>query len=392
MQSKFIIISLLLLLTVSSKSQTSLDLLFESVIKNNKTIKSYGLYNHWQKQATKVGLTPADPEVEFGYFPGNTDAIGTKKVFGITQSFNFPTTYVHKNKLAKQAALMADTELQKNSQKILLQTWKCWAKAIYYNNKNKVFNDRKSQAKKLLEYYEKKQLNGDATQLEVNKAKLFLIDIENKVRLQNSLAQQNNEELKNLNGGLPITIADTIFTNSILESWGEIAQKLKEKHTDIILAKQNQFITNENLKLSKSAWLPSFTIGYESESIMGDTYSGFKAGISIPLWQQKGAVSTHKAQIAFIEHQSDELNLNLLMAYKQKYMHVSVLLANLSAFKKSLSQMNNDYLLSRSLELGQISAIEYFMELNYFYEITDQLFNLELEYQLNFAELYDFTL
>lgn len=392
MIKKYIASSFLFLFALSLNAQTSLDFLFESVLQNNKTIKSYGLYYKWQKQANQVGLTPDNPEVEFGYFPGNSDAIGTKKVFGISQTFDFPTAYIHKKKLAKQGIQIADKEFQKNSQKILLNTWKSWAKAIYLNKKNVVLNKRQAQALKMLEFYEKKQSNGDATQLEVNKAKLFLIDIENKTRLQNAMIKQNNEELIKLNGGLPITIDDTSFTSRTLQNWEEIAQKLKEIHPEMLLAKQNELFANYDLKLSKAAWLPSFTVAYESEDVMGDIYSGLKAGIKIPLWQQKGTISAKKAQIAYTKNQSDELNLNLLLNYKQKHLQVSVLLANLSAFEEGLNQMNNDYLLARSLELGQISAIEYFMELNYFYEITDQLFDLELEYQLSLAELYDFTL
>lgn len=392
MNKKYMFAGLILAIAINIKAQTSLDLLFESIIQNNKTIKSYGLYNEWQKKATQVGLTPDNPEVEFGYFPGNSDAIGTKKIFGINQSFDFPTTYIHKKKLAKQSALIADSEFKKNSQNILINTWKCWVKAIYLNKKNIALINRKNEALKMLVSYEKKQSNGDATQLEVNKAKLFLIDMENKARLQKAMLQQNNEELTKLNGGIPIVISDTTFAKRSLQSWDVLAQKLKELHPEIVLAKHSQFVADYNLKLSKSAWLPSFTIAYESEDVMGDIYSGVKAGISIPLWQQKGSISSQKAQIAYAKHQSEELNLNLLMTYKQKYIQVSALLANLSALEEGLNKMNNTYLLSRSLELGQISAIEYFMELNYFYKITDQLFDLELEYQLNFAELYDFTL
>lgn len=392
MNRKHIFIIALIALSLTAQGQTSLDKYLEMVVANNQSIKTNNLVFQYKSEQAKTGNTPDNPEINYGYFPGNSDALGVKEVFEVSQKFDFPTSYIHKSKMATQNANIANEAYRLASQEILLNAWECWALAIYNNKKLQVLTERKNEAQKLLNNYLKKQENGDATQLAVNKARLFYIDTQNKLRLHNSSAKQNSEALKQLNGGIEYTVTDSMFTPVILETWEALKVKLQNMHPEIGIAEQNKILADNGLKLSKSNWLPSFTVGYESEDVMGDKYRGIRGGVSVPLWKEKNAISTQKINVELSQQSIDETMLNIVSKYHQKYLYVEALNDNFNEFNKSLNSMNNNYLLHRSLELGQISAIEYFMELNYFYEVSDELMDLELEFQLNLAQLYDFTL
>lgn len=375
-----------------TKAQTSLDQLFESVIENNMAIKSFNAFNQFQQIEAKTGNAPKNPEIEYGYYPGNSDVNGIKKVFSISQTFDFPTTYIYKKKLRVNQQQLANQEYRETAGKVLEDAWKCWATAIYNNKKMGIINEREYLAQQLLLFYKKKQQNGDATQLEVNKAQLFWLEVSNQKRLQQAAIAQNQDQLKYLTNNQITTIADTEYYAVQLESWSQFEQKIDSIHPSILKAIIESDLARNETFLAKSKQLPDFMIGYESEEVLGDRYSGLKGGITVPLWQQKGTIGTAKAKESYLQNNLDNLKLSIRLLYQNKYINTLALQNNMVDYNKNLNLMNNEHLLARSLELGQISVIQYFLELHYFYEITDQLLNLELEYQLNLASLYAFLL
>ena len=49
-----------------------------------------------------------------------------------------------------------------------------------------------------------------------------------------------------------------------------------------------------NEKLAKSLTLPKLSVGYMTETVVGQQYSGVTAGITIPLWENKNTVKQIK--------------------------------------------------------------------------------------------------
>lgn len=387
---KHYIILFLLLVNFGTKAQNSVNDFLHSVSKNNKTLATAREYTKYHKFETKTGIAPENPEFEFGYFPGNSANIGTKKVIGISQSMEFPSSYIYKNKIAKTRQSLAEIEYQKLELEVLNNAKEVYNEAVYLNKISVNLSKRVSDALQMVTFYVKKQENGDATQLEVNKAKLFLLNIQNKNRLNNSKIKQNAELIKNLNGGNNFTINNFNFSITNLKEWHSIEIEIDSLLPDFKYHFLNNQEAGYKLKLSKSDWLPNLMLGYESEEILGDRYSGLKAGISIPLWENKTEVKKAKADLSAHTAKQDEFVALINSNYYSYFLNAEALQQNLQDFKKNLFEMNNEHLLSRSLELGQISAIEYFMELDYFYEIQDELLALEYQYQQSLVKLYSY--
>lgn len=388
---------LIMMLTVSALlpnaySQQSLDSYLEAVRQNNKVIQSGNRYTEAKIMESKTGLTPSNPIFEFGYFPGNSDPMGTKKVMGVSQQFEFPTTYIQRKQVWNQETKLLETELLHQKQQVMLEAWKTWCNAVYYNKKTVILDERLKNAQLMVDYYLKKQENGDATQLEFNKARLFLIDIKNKVRLNTSLKSQNSKKMAEINGGVDFVTTDTAYKNTPPEDWPTIKSKIEKEHPLLKQLQAEQELAQRQLSLSKSLWLPDFSVGYESEDVLGDVFRGVKAGISIPLWENKNEMKKSKAALAYAGAREEEMLLTIYSGYQRLHTKATALYENLYEFNNEMLTMDNQYLLSRSLELGQISAIEYFMELAYFYDIEDELLNLKLEFQKAYAELYRFSL
>jgi outer membrane protein TolC len=371
-------------------AQNSFQVFLLSIEKNNKSIYAAKEFVQTRQLEARTDITPENPEFEFGHFSGNTSEIGTKQVIGLTQNLKFPTTYIYKNRLANQSGRQFGLDYMLVKQEILLQAAEVWCNAIHLNKKKTILKTRSEQAAKLLEFYLKKQKNGDATQLEVNKSHLFLINVQNQLRLIESQQVQNNQLLAQLNGGVLLEVSDTAFPSNTINTWNEFELALDSLHPEIQKLALEELMVNTQLKLSRSQWMPNLMLGYESEEVLSEKFQGIKAGISIPLWQEKNKIKKAKAELVYASAKKESVQLNLLTDYHNRYIQAKALQTNTLELKKSLATMNNQYLLSRSLELGQISAIEYFMELDYFYGIIDQLYELELQYQLSWMRLNQF--
>jgi len=73
----------------------------------------------------------------------------------------------------------------------------------------------------------------------------------------------------------------------------------------------------------------------------------------------------------------------------QKYTSLSIAI---DAYKKIMSTVNNNQLLNKALDLGEISSLQYFMELNYYYASYDTFLDLENNYYQVLAELNKYKL
>ena len=80
-----------------------------------------------------VGLTPSDPEVEFGYLWSRPAAGGNRKDVSLTQQFDFPTAYVERSRLAGVQDQTHHLDFLQQRQQILLQAKQTCVELIYQN-------------------------------------------------------------------------------------------------------------------------------------------------------------------------------------------------------------------------------------------------------------------
>ncbi len=129
----------------------------------------------------------------------------------MTQRLDFPTTYKRKRELSGQQ--IAQTELQKQvyRQDVLLETKLLTLQIIYLNKKDAELNIRLVNTQQLVEDYQKKLDKGDVIILDVNKAKLQLLNIQNEVALNANEKQVAQTKLSELNGGQVLEMRDTTY-------------------------------------------------------------------------------------------------------------------------------------------------------------------------------------
>jgi outer membrane protein, heavy metal efflux system len=374
-------------------AQSDIDSVVKLVEKNNKAIQTNK--KHWEaRQAEyKTGLTPTDPFVEYDYMFGSPVGAGNQRDFAVTQRFDFPTVYKKKKQLSGQQIAQTKLQQQVYRQDVLLEAKLLTLQIIYLNKKNNELNRRLINTQKLVQGYQKKLDNGEVIILDVNKAKLQLLNIQNEVKLSENEKQVLLTKLAELNGGITIAVNDTSYpiTATILDF--ETLDSIIEANDPIIqVYEQEKKIWQQQIAVQKAMNLPKIETGYHSQGILGQSYRGVHAGITIPLWENKNKLNAAKANLAYANSSEETHVLEHRFENKQYFEQLAVRLKMLQEYKELLLSLNNTALLNKALALGQITIFQYFYDESFYFTAYDKYLQAEWEYQQAVARLYKFRL
>jgi cobalt-zinc-cadmium efflux system outer membrane protein len=377
----------------STFAQSSVDKVLAEIARNNKSIITNNQYQEAQKLTFKTGLTPNNPTVEYDYLPGSPAGAGTQKDFSITQGFDFPTSYGKKSKVSDQQIAKSKFEADAFRQGVLLEAKSYCIELIYRNKLAIELTNRFDHVNRVHQNYKTKLENGQGNILDVNKASLQLLAIKTELQINESERNQVLHKLTELNGGVEISLPDTIYpTVSILPSFDEIDSLIEANDPVVKMIKQDKEVAKYQVGVTKSLSLPKIEAGYHSQSILGQQYQGAHLGISIPLWENKNRVKAQNANLVWSDLQIQEHRTEHYYQNKQLYEQYLNFKKIVEEYQGLLVNTNNIELLSKALDKGEISTIEYFMEQSYFYSAYDKLLISDRELQKTVAELYKFQL
>jgi outer membrane protein TolC len=147
-----------------------------------------------------------------------------------------------------------------------------------------------------------------------------------------------------------------------------------------------------NISVQKALNLPKIEAGYHSQGILGQSYKGAHAGITIPLWENKNRAKAAQANLAYATTNSQTHILEHRLENKGYYDQLAVRVNAMEEYRTLLATLNNTPLLNKALRLGQITTIQYFQDESYYFSAYDKYLQIEWEYQQAVARLYKFQL
>lgn len=383
----------LLYLPYSVSAQNTVAEVLEAVAQNNPALQARRQYAEAQALAYKTDIYLPNPSVAFEYLPGTPAEAGIQKDLTVAQAFDFPTAYFKKKRLAEAQTHQLPYALDSLRQAVLLETKQLYLNMIYQHKKQGLLSERLGRAVKLVQDYERRLTEGNANILEVNKAKLLRLNLHNEQELTESSIAQLTEQLTSLNGGQVITLSDTTYPVVEDIPTFDVLEPLAEAQDPVLrYYEQQQEISNQQLSLSRAMTLPSLQAGYRYQAILGQQYNGFLAGISIPLWEDKNKIKLAESRINWSTSVIERERTEHLYTIRRLYEKQQTLQRTLAEYRQLLAGLNNTSLLEKALRLGEISTIEYFLEITYFYEAEDNYLRLETEYYQTVAELLKYQL
>ena len=387
--------TLIILFTIASLSafsQSGVEEFLQVVEQNNKELVAARQLLDAEKTGFQTGLAPDNPTVAYGYFPGSNDAIGTKTTYGISQSFDFPTVYQVKKKLAGQRSNLSETEFNLFRQDKLLE-----AKLKFYDflsllKKEAEYKSRLAHSDKLYQSYQTNFDKGNTSILDVNKARIQNLKIKSRHQLLLQEIESIRKELELLAGKpLPEQTGQQILMDE-LPPLSAILDEMQQKQPELQYMEQAQKVDEMEIQLAKQNWMPAFELGYEGETVPDGTYRGIKAGMAIPLWKDKKTVQYAKADAGYKASVYDARKTAMVNETEKLYQQTTELAKIRDEYRSTLDEAANLNFLDKALNLGQMSVIEYFNELAFYYETIDAYLEIEQAYFRSLAKLMAYKL
>lgn len=391
---KLYILGWMLLGTLTTRAQNSIDQVLKSIETNNKSLQANTKMTDAQKLEAQTGKFLANPSVEWEQMWGNRNNPGSEYTLTVKQSLDFPTTYSNKNKLANLKANTIGFQSAAYRQQLLLNAKQTCIEIIYLRKQKSLLDERLANAETMFALYKKRFESGDANQLELNKIQLELLNAQNQSRLNKAALTAAEEQLRNLNGGNPITFDATDYpAGEELINFDQLQVAFMEADPNLKSLTGDQEIANREVKLSRSLTLPKFDVGYKRNAASDHVASnGFMVGVSIPLFENKNTVKKAKAQAEFATASLEDNRLNLKTNLQQLYQQAEALQISRADYAKVLEQQRNIELLNKALNAGQLSVIDYFTELTTIYDSHQSYLDVEKEYHSILAQLYQYKL
>ena len=374
--------------SISLNAQNNVTTALKAIEENNNTLKALKETVKAQKLENKTGIYLSNPEVGFNYLWGNPSTIGNRTDFSISQAFDIPTITGMKNKIADERNSLAEWQYKAERMNILLEAKQYCIELIYFNALKKELDIRLQHAQTIASGYQNRLNSGDANILEYNKAQLSLsattgeiarIDVE-----RNALLSQ----LKRLNGGLDIVMDDYQFNQKQLPlNFDDWYLQAEQKNPILAYIKQEVVVSQKQVSLNKAKGLPTFSAGYMSENVVGQRFQGLTMGVSVPLWENKNRVKQAKSAVVAAQARQTDSKQQFYNQLQIQYNRALGLKNTAESYRKSLVMANSTELLKKALDAGEISLLNYMVELGLYYNMVNQTLEAERDYQKALAEL-----
>jgi len=386
MKTQVIIVLCLAFGIIASTEAQNADTLMKLVLEQNRELRVAREAYHVSILEAGTGNTPPDPEVEFGYLFGKPTELGHRIDFGITQHLDFPTAYIHQNRVKKILSSQAELEYVLVRQEVLLRARQLWIEQIHLNQLKELLSERVHRAKTIQAHVQNMMDAGEVGLLEYNQAHLMVASLNGEFDEVHSHLEQNRIALLEITGGTQVRINDTllpqpvqVIPDSLLEAYrlGPYTQ----------LHQQGLQLKEEEKNLAVSNHLPKLSAGYFSEAVTNEAFRGFRLGISVPLWENANTVKLARSEVARAEAQVDRYTYQQEKEVLQKLNKLEALSLRVYKLEEALGSANSLALLALAMKNGEISLSEYFYTSDFYFRHQQQLLRYKRDLLVQEADL-----
>ncbi|MEI6172162.1 MAG: CusA/CzcA family heavy metal efflux RND transporter [Bacteroidota bacterium] len=301
----------------------ALDLALDS----NLSIRSAG-YSTEAQRALKGASWDIPKTVIEGQY-GQFNSYQNDNSFTITQAFAFPSVYVNQNRLSNANLRSADWQMKGTRLEVATQVKQVYWQLAYLNSRYNLLAYQDSLYSGFLRATELKARSGETNRLEMVIARTQSLEIKNQLRQVKVDEGIFNRKLQTLlNSGRRVIPSDTMLRRIDFTPLNDTL--VLNSNPTLGYIRQQVEVAHITRRLEGSRLTPDFTIGYFSQTMIGIQevdgalrnfdagyrFTGFQAGIAIPLWigptlsKTKAAKLQEQASQASADHYSASLKSN----------------------------------------------------------------------------------
>lgn len=305
----------------------------------------------------------------------------------VSQEFDFPTLYGARRLLAKKQHRVLKLEYQTKRRDLLLEAKiKCldW---IQLNQLKNVLADRLEKAQRLLELYQKRFEHGEATILELNKLKMEQMSLHADIAKNEAARQRVYQELLILNGNQPLLLEHLAYPLVMIKfNADSLRTHLLQTDAEVLAAKGYGEAAQQQLNVNKNSWLPRLTIGYRRNTEGDFISNGVQIGFALPLYTNQHKKKAAQAALEGALLRKANVQMKVTNEWRARQNELEQLRTSLSTYDLIFLRQSLQTL-RKIVEIGEMSLLDYYTEVDKIYEKWQDYINIEHQFQLVYAEL-----
>lgn len=391
--------------TALGQERPGIEGILQQIELHNRELQAATQLARAEKLEQKSSNNLPDPTLSYAHLWDSKDKNITVGELVVSQSFDFPTRYLSRGGMNRHLYSSIDAATEATRQRILLEAKLLCIEITTLNRQQKLLKERMEQAEKLAKLYQKRLQEGDANLIETNKIELERLNARTEYRLGEIAILNKTQQLLALNGNQPllpgrptplgpaVPTADALGLDHFNEQPlpGDLVTlmgELMETDPSLRALKSRQLAAEKSIGLNKQGWLPRLELGYRRNTESGHPLNGVVVGFSFPLFENRSKVKSARSQATGLKLQREDAQDKEQARLSRLYEEAYQLQQSIQEYQSTLSVQQNLTLLEKALMEGQISLIDYFVEVSIIYQSQSNLFALEGEYQRAVAELY----
>lgn len=376
-----------LFLAGSLQAQNIADVL-QSIERNNKELQAQLQLTEAAKMEVQTQNSLSDPTIDYSpFFAKGVDGVASSELV-VSQEFDFPTLYAARRQSGKLQQEVLDRQQQAVRRSILLDAKNLCLDLIRLNQEKALLDARKKNADELLTLFEKRLQEGDAGILEVNKIKMERMNVQTEVTQNNAAHRTALQSLLAMNGNLPLEFtADTYPQIEKISDYNALYDEIMLTDADLLASDAAARAAAKEVSVNKQNWLPKLSVGYRRNTSLDEKSNGFLIGGSIPLFSNRKKVKIARAQEVGARLQLANARLQAEATVQSRYNEVLQLQEAMKAYDVPLMHETLD-MLKQAVMAGQLSIIEYYVEVDGVYRNLQAYIQIENQYQKLMADIY----
>jgi len=315
----------------------------------NGTMKSSLMEIENQKSLRQSAWNIAQTNIGFQY--GQFNSFSKDNEFTVSQTLEFPTTYINQARLAKASIRSAELRSEFTRNEIIGQVKSTYHQLLFCLARLKLLQFQDSLFGNFHHAAQLRFQKGETNLLEKVTAETQLLNVKNQIK--QALADIHIQECKLqtlLNEKMEISIADTLLTRLVLTIPNDSTSLLGNPLIAYLDQQIRIYQLEKQVESSKLA--PDLSVGYFNQSnkdiSSGNRFDGIQAGIGIPIFfaSQKGKIESAKIYQAIARN-----NFEFQWITLQHQLHI--LIQEFYKYQESLEYFENAALKQARIIISQ---------------------------------------
>ena len=392
MKHQILSIAIVLMALAPNIEANNIDYVLQQIKLNNTQLKALNAEIEAQTADIKSSNNLSDPTIDGAYLFG-VGSIGDKWELGVSQEFDWPGIYSARGKVNKaRIEALAQSYAQKQIE-ILSEARNICLEIICLNRRIKFENNILANLDSLYDKSLKGLEYGEISILDTNKLKIERLGVTQSIAGNKALLQAKIKQLEGLNGNIPLNDVASLsdYPEQQLYSLDEYLSQMKASDPQLRQISSEIEASNKQVSVTRMQNLPKFSLGYRHVNEIGDHFNGVGVGLSIPVFENRGKNKAAKAQAIASQLSFDDVISTRTAEITASHQKAVAVRQQLDGYRDALLKCNNIEILDKALYGGQISLINYLLELRYFIEAQNALIDLEFEYNTLITDLNKYS-